>query len=222
MNISIHLYILSVTGLALLGLGIWIRHGYQNSLAIHYYSAFLFSLAAMAIISGLAFFPFSPSSMLWVDRFGYFFGLVTFCMLLMFSFYFPIPNKNISERIRLIYIVPIAVLGTLILTSQLFLQDVSGSGISLTEHRGSLYWLFPVFIMLSMIFTLTNFFRKNSLVQGKASSDLRMITIMLIVASLLGLIFDVLWPALGGPRLFIGVYSTALLFAISTYIVYRK
>lgn len=209
-------------GLALLGLGTWIRTRYQSSQAIIYHSLFLSSLGVIAIVSGLTYVQLPAERMVWIFRLGYFSGLVTYCMLLMFSFFYPIPNQRISSRLGLLWILPMCILGTLILTSPLFLQGLDQVSNGWTEIQGALYWLFPLFVLMALVWTLTNFFRKKSMVQGKDKSSLQIFTAVLIIASVLGLIFDVLLPAFGGTRLHIGVYAASVLFAVSSYIVLRK
>lgn len=219
MSSSIHFYILTSIGLSILGLGVWVKKSYQSSQGIQYYSFLLFALGNMATISGLTFLQFSAETMLWLVRLGYFFGMVTFCMLLMFSFFFPIPNRRISPHITFVWVLPICILGTLIFSSPLFIQSVDSL---LAETRGSLYWAFPLFIVLSMILTLRNLFRKRSIVQGKDKFSLHFFSVILVITSLVGLIFDVLLPSLGVPRLYIGIYSSVALVIISSYIIFRK
>lgn len=221
-NISLHVYFLGFISLALLSLAIWIFVRYQKTNSILYLCGFLLGLSLIAGISALVFLPLSTESITLLTRAGYLGGVLTFSMLLMFSWYFPTLSRSIPKRDHLFWIVPLSFFPPYILLNPSFLVSAEHTPTGTQETTGNGYWVFLTFVIVYFLPTLRNLFRKLPSVSGKEQRDLKLFTWALVVAAMLGVIFDVIIPATGRPRVPIGVYSSTLLLGIASYIVMKK
>lgn len=223
MNIlSTHFYFLSALAVALLALAIWIYYRYQKGPSILYLCGFLLGLSLIAAVSSMIFLPLSETSLLLLARLGYVAGVLTFSMLLMFSWYFPIPSAKIPRNDILWWVIPLSFFVPYALLSPVLIQAVEVTDRGLQELPGSGYWVFPVFVIAYYVLALKNFFQKFRYTSGKEQKNLRVFVIALIIAAFAGTVFDVIIPAITGTRVQIGIYTAGALFGISAYIVMKK
>lgn len=216
----IHLYLLSTLALLLVGLSLWLLTRYQSAPAIRYYAGFLFGLAILATVSGLLY--ISPDTMtVTLTRVGYIAGIWTFSMLLVFSWFFPSPSPSTPTQSNLFWLLPLAFFIPLILWSPDFVVGAAVSGSGTIENHGSLFILFPIFVMIYVVWSFVNLLQKITGAKS-ARADLVTFSWVLMVATVLGVIFDVILPASGHSRIPVGIYSSSILFALTTSIVARK
>lgn len=221
MYIPLSSTILFLLAAALLTLSAYILFNYQRSQSIRYYAGFLLGLAIIAIAQAKLPLTENSATLLTITRVGYFGGVVTFTMLLMFSFFFPVPNKKSAVQQNLLWIIPLTFFVPVVFLSNTFLSSVTENAKGIQENQGTLFFLFPILIILYVFWTLKNLITKRGLTQG-LSQPVGIFIWVLLIATTLGLIFDVLLPALGQPRLGIGIYSAIVLFGLSTYIVVKR
>ncbi len=216
----IHAYLLSFLALLLLGLSLWLLTRYQASAGIRYYAGFLFGLAVLAAVSGLIY-VVPAAVLLVVTRIGYIAGAWTFSMLLLFSWYFPTPSASTPRQANMFWVVPLAFFIPLALWSPDFISGVALWGSGSVESHGHLFFLLPIFIGFCVVWAFKNLVQKIT-GDRKARTDLVTFSWVLIVTTVLGVVFDIILPATGRPRIPIGIYSSAVLFGLSTYIIARK
>lgn len=215
-------YILALLAACLLGLAMWIISRYQSSPSILYYAGFLFGLATIAATQAALSVDLPVDQATLLTRLGYLGGVWTFSMLLMFSWYYPVPNRHLPKQANLLWIVPIVFFVPFALSSSSFIQYAQTTTSGLLEHHGQLFLVFPLFVLAYVIAALRNLIAKLGYVRVKQRNDTQTFIWVLIVATLAGLIFDVLLPATGRMRIPIGIYSSAVLFGLSTYIVAKR
>lgn len=221
MNLATQTILLYLMAAALFSLGVWMLGRYQRSPAVLYYAFFLFGLTGIAAIQSTLFLGTTADQALMLSRIGYAFGALTFAMLLMFSFYYPIPNANLPRQIELIWAVPVAFFLPFVFNPT-FLASVSVLSSGTKELPGPSFWIFPAFVASYVIWTLINLVKKLQHVKGREQQTTRVFIWALSVTSVVGLVFDVLLPSLGWPRIPVGIYSSSVLFGLSAYIVTRR
>lgn len=207
---------------ALLSLAVWMLRRYQRSLSITYYSLFLLALAGIAATNGWLLSNWAGPTPLRLTQVGYFFGVLTFSMLAMFSLYYPIPSTRIPKRPELFWIVPVVFFLPFIFLSSIFISSVTVGVGSTHEIYGSGFWIFPVFVIAYLVWSLVNFARKLRLAQGREQQATLTMIWAVSLASISGSVFDVIIPATGRPHMPIGIYSSAVLFGLSVFFIARK
>lgn len=221
-DIRLHTYFLYPLSAALLVLAVWMLKRYQPSLRIQYYAGFLTGLSGIAAIQATIFFPLSTAAIITLTRFGFLAGVVTFTMLLMFSWYYPIPSASLPKQSFLFWVVPFAFFVPFVLFNPDFVRSVEVASAGTRELYGPSFYVFPAFVAAYVLLALRNLGSKLQFVSGREQRDTRLFIWALIVATLSGFIFDVILPATGRPRVPIGIYSTAVVFGLSAYIVAKK
>ncbi|MBI2984616.1 MAG: hypothetical protein HYY50_03255 [Candidatus Kerfeldbacteria bacterium] len=216
---TITLFILAASLLSLSG---WMVQRYQRSPSITYYAGFLSALSAIAIIQGSLFLNLESPVVLFLTRLGYLAGAATFSFLLLFTWYFPIPSQRIPKNDRWYLLLPIVFFLPLVLFNPSFIRNVVLADGFWHEIHGPLFWVFPIFVSVYVVWSLANLVTKFRYVQSPQWGSIKVFMVALIAAVLSGLIFDVLIPVTGRPRIPIGIYSASLLFGFSTYIVAKK
>lgn len=206
----------------LVGLGVTIVSKYQRSGSIRYFSAFLGSLALIALTQGLLLISDRTDTALLFTRLGYLSGVLTFSFLLAFSWYFPIPSKKGPDSILLYWLVPIAFFIPLILLSPSFIISVEVVRGSIKENVGNLYLLVPVFIVGYLIKTLFNLAGKMKYLQADDQRSVKLFIWALLAASFIGTFFDIILPSLGYIRAPFGIFFASVIFSLSAYIVAKK
>lgn len=221
---TLHPILLILLSLSLLGLAIWLIKRYQPSSLTRYYVGFLFGLATIAGVHGLIFLSINgPVELLTLlDKFGYLGGVITFSMLLQFSFYYPIPSAKIPNRSELLWIVPLVFFIPYFLLSEIAIQQAMELNGGVKEIYGPGFFIFPLFVITYVIWTIINLVKKIKITQGPEQRNTRLFIIVLILATLAGVIFDVVIPALGNTRQPIGIYTSGILFGLSVFIITRK
>lgn len=215
---SIVLYTLA-SGMLVLATTMFVQ--YQRSESIRYYFGFLLGLSVIAFAQASLPILDKESSLLLVTRIGYFGGIVTFTMLLMFSLYFPVPTATRVRIPALLWVVPIAFFTPLILLSNSFVSSVTLVSPWTKEVYGPAFFLFPGLVIVYVIWSIHNLFLKRELTQG-TSRPTGLLLWTLLGSMSLGLVFDVLLPAIGQTRIPVGIFSAIVLFGLSTFIVLKK
>lgn len=143
-------------------------------------------------------------------------------MLLMFSWHYPIPSRNIPANSHLFWIVPLAFFLPYILLTDVFIPGIRILNGYPTEVHGPGYWVFPVFVLVYFVWFVVNFATKLKYVHGTLYQDTLAFMWLLILSAAAGVLFDVVLPALGSPRIPLGIYSAIPIVGLSTYIVLKK
>lgn len=202
--------------------GFWMIKKYQRSPSVIYLSGVLLGLAIMMTAQVVLFSTKDLSTALLFDRLGFFGGVWTFSMILMFSLFFPFPTKRLPHNNALLWILPNVFFLPYIFLNPSFLKSVDFVAAGVHENYGMSFWLFPLVIGAFFISSVVVLLKKVPLAQGVTQSSIRLFVLTLFVTTGLAIFFDVVRPAFGYPRIPISGLYALLLFSVSTYVLARK
>lgn len=217
-----HTFFLFSLSVLLLVLSLWILLRYSRTSAILSFCGFLLGLAFVAAVSAFSTIHYSDATLLGISKFGYVSTVFTATMLFIFSWHYPLVSRGVPRHLHLYWLLPLAFFTPIIIFSSEFIRSVRFTDGKLLEIIGIWYWTFPVFVIVSVGYAIRNFFLKFRVTNGIEQRNARYFLIVLIVSTVLAIIFDVVLPALGFERTYLGIESSAILFLISTYIVIKK
>jgi hypothetical protein len=140
----------------------------------------------------------------------------------MLSWYYPIPSASIPKQTILFWLIPLIFFIPYILFNPSFIHGVERVGTALKESYGPAYFVFPLFVLGYVTWSLKNLISKLKFVEGRQLRDTRLFIWAFILAVLSGLVFDVMVPATGRPRVPIGIYSSVIIYGLSAYIMAKK
>lgn len=163
-----------------------------------YFNAVFWTIIWQLLIWILTFINFSSSATLWIDRFAFIAAIVTISSILFFVYSF-IDQKISLKRIILVYSFP-AFLIILFLTEYIIknivIIETSPPGVIYESCYGSLYFLFPLFAVGYLIWTIILFITKYKRLSGIRKNQFKYIIIGLSVPLSIGIASGAVIPDL--------------------------
>lgn len=219
----IHFYILLLIAAVLIWLSLRLFSKYQKTPAITYLGFLFLALAVLATITGTIGISTNDGNVLILTRLGYLFGVLVFSMMLMTSWYFPVPSANFPRRTELFWIVPVAFFLPLTVLSNSLIQGIERFNGNIKEVAGPAFFLFPLLVAVYFILSLINLIKKLSSVQGEQRKHLQLIIAGLCLGAGSAVIFDAVLPFFGFPaRHFVSIELASVFIGSSVFIVTRK
>jgi hypothetical protein len=205
-----------------LGTAIWMVGKYQRALSTTYLAGLLVGLSVMMLAQVVLFTTHQLSTAILFDRLGFFGGVWTYSMILMFCLYFPFPSKQMIKNSALLWIVPNVFFIPYIFLNSSFLTHINFITGGIQETYGKSFWLFPIIIILYFISSVIVLLIKAPSAKGVMRGSLLLFVVTLFIVAGLAGYFDVIRPATGHPRIPIGGIYALLLFGVSAYTLAKR
>ncbi len=219
----IHFYILLLIAAVLVWLSSRLFLKYQKAPAITYLSFLFLALAVLATITGIIGISTNDGNVLVLTRLGYLFGVAVFSMMLMTSWYFPVPSPNLLRRTELFWIVPVAFFLPLTVLSSSLVQGIERFNGNVKEVAGPAFFLFPLLVAVYFILSLVNLIKKLGTVQGEQRKHLQLIIAGLCLGAGSAVIFDGVLPFFNFPaRHYVSIELASVFIGSSVFIMTRK
>lgn len=219
----LHAYILLAIALVLMSLALRLFLKYQRTPSIAYFATMFLGLAALAIITTIVITSQNDGTVLLATRLGYFAGVLVFSMMLMFSWYYPAPSKNIPRHQELFWIVPLVFFLPFILMSSMAVQGIERVNSVVREVAGPGFFVFPLFVLIFIAWSLGNLVTKLRTTQVDQQRNVRLVILGFTLGAGASLLFDAILPLFGHPpRHYVSVELSSVLIGVTAYIVTRK
>lgn len=219
---AMHTYALLGIALALVVLAGRLFLKYQKTPSIQYYASMFLGLAFLAAITAAIPLTADDGLALFLTRLGYLVGVGVFSMMLLFSWYYPVP-MSMPKKPELFWIIPMVFFFPFALMSDMLVQGVERTERGIGEVAGPGFLVFIVVIAASFVWSLVNLGLKLRFVAGAQRRNTIFVLLGLVLGAGSSVIFDGLLPLFGHPvRHYVSVELSSVLIGCTAYIATRK
>ncbi|HLC38942.1 MAG TPA: ATP-binding protein [Patescibacteria group bacterium] len=165
---------------------------------------------------------YGPYSLFWTQMTFASAVLVAFT-LVYFSYYFPKSERKISNKEHLIITIPTILILLLLLFTKTVIAGITiietGTGV----EQGILYYIWPVYFLLFIIFTFYNLIKKYRNLNKKQQIQMRILFVGLLLSLLLAITTNLLFPLIlkNDTLSNYGPYSTFIIIGFTTYAIIK-
>src|SRR3972149_4213606 len=165
---------------------------------------------------------YGPYSLFWTQMTFASAVLVAFT-LVYFSYYFPKSDRQTSNKEHLIITIPTILILLLLLFTKTVIAGITiietGTGV----EQGILYYIWPVYFLLFIIFTFYNLIKKYRNLNKKQQIQMRILFVGLLLSLLLAITTNLLFPLIlkNDTLSNYGPYSTFIIIGFTTYAIIK-
>ncbi|MFH0952585.1 MAG: histidine kinase N-terminal 7TM domain-containing protein [Patescibacteria group bacterium] len=221
---TLHGYFLIAIGLVEVFLGFWLVYRYQRTAVNSWYIAFVFSVGLWVLANaGIYFYVDALETAQLFNELTWLAGVLIAFTFLFFSFYFPISLKPVRRYYYLLIFVPLVLFIYLIFFSKLFITGMIFEGNNQKFFTGSLFFLFPVYFLVYLIWGIINLGRKLKRTDGVHVRQLKLFLTGILISSVFIIVFDMIYPLFGkAVPLGLGPEFSIVWLGYTTYIILKR